>query len=54
MAMTRDNKALITQVLKRREQWERVYKGYPYYIRRFFTLYEGELEALLELAEESK
>ena len=45
-------KRIIAQVLQRRKQWERLYS--PDYIKRFFTLYDGELEALLELAEESR
>jgi hypothetical protein len=39
-------KRLTAEVLSRRKQWERLYS--PEYIRRFFTLYDGELEALLE------
>jgi len=50
--MTRKNRELVAEILKRRKQWEITYN--PEYIRRFFTLYDGELEALLELAKEKK
>ena len=41
---------LIKAALQRREQWKRIYS--KEYFDRFFTLYTGELEALLDLAEE--
>ena len=38
----------IQQFLTRREQWERIYP--QWYIDRHFTLYDGEMEALIALA----
>jgi hypothetical protein len=49
--MTRHEKDLINQLLARRAQWERLYTSD--YIRRFFTLYSGEMEAMLVLARDS-
>lgn len=40
----------IRAVLARRKMWERLYPNW--YIERHFTLYEGELEALLKMAKE--
>lgn len=44
----RKNSKLISEALKRREMWEKIYD--TSYIQRFFSFYDGELEALLELA----
>ena len=49
MQMQRSKQELIEAVLERRAQWKRIYPQ-PY-IGRFFTLYDGELDALLDLAE---
>ena len=38
----------IRALLERRQMWERLYPAY--YIERHFHLYDGELEALLDLA----
>jgi hypothetical protein len=51
--MTRKEKKLVSDILERRKLWERIY-GDPSYIQRFFHPYDGELEALLELAKEYK
>lgn len=42
----------IRAVLARRKQWEKIYP--TWYIERHFTLYEGELEALLEMTKKRK
>lgn len=49
--MKKENVRLIKSAVERRKLWERLYS--PEYIKRFFTLYDGELEALLSLAKES-
>ena len=45
------DKQLIKAALERQKLWKRLYS--PEYIKRFFTLYDGELEALLSLAKEA-
>ena len=47
---TPHNQQLIQAVLERRAQWKRLYS--PEYFNRYFHPYDGELEALLDVAEE--
>ena len=47
---SKNRKLLIQAVLERRAQWKRLYS--PEYFNRYFHPYDGELEALLDVAEE--
>jgi len=46
--MKKDSRKLVDNVLERRAQWKRLYS--QQYYERFFTLYDGELEALFTAA----
>jgi hypothetical protein len=51
MQTPRRTQELIEAALERRAQWRRTYS--QSYYDEFFTLYDGELDALLDLAETS-
>ena len=50
--MKKDSRKLVDNVLERRAQWKRLYS--QQYYERFFTLYDGELEALFDAARSQK
>jgi hypothetical protein len=50
--MKKGSRKLVDNVLERRAQWKRCYSQGNY--ERFFTLYDGELEALFDAARSQK
>ena len=50
--MKKGSRKLVDNVLERRAQWKRCYSQGNY--ERFFTLYDGELEALFDAARSRK